>query len=260
MLEKIGLTDLQAKTYLWLLENGASTPPRLVKALGITRTNAYKVLDGLVELGLVSKNEVEKKLTYFPEDPVVLSNLAAEERNRVIALEENTNQAVFNLRRKFRQSAGGAVIKTHKGKAAVKAAYEHQAKLKQPMYFIRSRADIPVMGFEAMDYIRRLGKTFGFNRYGITPDSIDGPANPKVDKASNLTRTWMPDQDYTSPVEWSVSDGELNIIIFDKEPLAIQIKNQLIADSFLQVWKLLNKNLKANPQYKNLPQKAKREV
>jgi|SRR5579862_1140692 len=260
LLIKVGLTDLQARVYLYLLENGSTTPPQLVDKLKITRSNTYKVLDALDGFGLVSKAEVEKKLTYFPEDPIALSNLAAEERNRLIALEEHTKDAVTDLRRKFRNSSGQAVIKTKKGVAAVKAAYEEQAKLGLPLYFIKSRADIPTMGFDSMDHIRRLAKHLGLRRYGITPDSVEGPINPSIDKATNLTRTWMPEEEYTAPVEWSLAGDELNIIIFDKEPAAIKITNQQVAESFLQVWKLLDKNLRANPDYKNLPRKAKRKL
>lgn len=260
MLINIGLTGPQAQTYLWLLEHGSTTPPRLVRELKLTRTNAYKVLDSLVDLGLASKAEVRKKLTYFPEDPIALSTLAAEERNRVIALEQNTKEAVFDLRRKFKKASGGTVIKTHTGKVAVKAAYERQASLRQPMYFIKSRADIPVMGFETMDYIRRLAKSFDFIRHGITQDVAEGPVNPVIDKNSNLERTWMPAEDYTAPVEWCVAGNELNIVVFDKDPRVIQIKNSEIAEAFLQIWKMLDKNLKASPDYDKMPRRAKRAV
>lgn len=256
----IGLTDLQAQTYLWLLEHGSTTPPRLAKELKITRTNAYKVLDSLVLLGLSSKVEIRKKFTYFAEDPSTLTSLVAEERNKVIALEHNTKQVVSDLRHKFVATSGFTDIKIHKGKTEVKTAYEHQASLKQPMYFIKSRYDIPFMGFETMDYIRRLAKNLGFKRYGITQDSPEAPTNPQIDKNSSLRRTWVDSSDYTAPVEWSVAGDELNIIVFDKQPQAIQIKNAQVAEAFLQIWKLLDKNLKANPEYKNLPQKAKRAI
>lgn len=260
LLLNIGLTDLQARSYLWILEHGSTTPPRLAKELNITRTNTYKVLDSLVDMGLASKSEVQKKLTYFPEDPIALSSLVAEERNKVIALEQNTKEIVSGLRRKFRKTTSGTGVKIHQGKAAVKTAYEHQASLKQPMYFIKSRYDIPFMGYEAMDYLRRLAINLGFKRYGITQDSPEAPINPQIDKNSNLQRTWVDPTDYTAPVEWSIAGDELNITVFDKEPQTIQIKNGLVAESFVQIWKLLDKNLKANPKYKDLPHGAKRKV
>lgn len=256
----IGLTELQAQTYLWLLEHGSTTPPRLVKELKLTRTNAYKVLDSLVDLGLASKSEVQKKLTYFAEDPIALSSLAAEERNKAIALEQNTKEAVFELRRKFNKTNGGTDIKTHKGKTAVKAAYEHQAKLQEPIHFIQSRIDRVAMGFETMDYIRRLPAKFGTRRFGITPDDPLAPINPEVDARSSLTRTWISDQDYTAPVEWTVAGDELMIINFDDNASAIRIKNAVVAEGFKQLWQALDKNLRANPEYKKLPRKAARKI
>ena len=84
-----GLTKHQAKIYLFLLEHGQAAPPEISKKLALTRSNAYKILDSLVELGLVSRTEIKKKFVYHAEDPIALANLLADERNRVISLEQS---------------------------------------------------------------------------------------------------------------------------------------------------------------------------
>ncbi|MCA9881585.1 MAG: hypothetical protein KC708_01385, partial [Anaerolineae bacterium] len=87
----------------------------------------------------------------------------------------------------------------------------------------------------------------------ITPDMSTTPVNPEIDTRSNLERTWIKNEDYNAPVEWSVSGSTLLIVLFGTEPHAITITNPMIAGAFLQIWKLLNNTLKAMPYYKQLP-------
>src|SRR5688572_27750472 len=54
ILTHLGLNPTQAKAYLAIVRHGSLTPPELAKNIGETRTNAYSVLDQLVELGLAT--------------------------------------------------------------------------------------------------------------------------------------------------------------------------------------------------------------
>lgn len=257
---QIGLTKHQAAVYKYLLKHGPTPPPKLAKNLELTRSNAYKILDSLVELNLVSRSEIDKKLLYRAEDPIVLASLVAEERNRVIALEKNLKTSLKELRQDYQKTVVDNTVLTYKGSTAIKSLYEHQAGLKEPIYLIQGRADRISMGFEAMDYIRFLPSKFGTPRYGITPDLPEAPSNQKLDERTNLTRTWIDAKYYTSAVEWTVSGDELMIINFEDPVSGIRIKNPAVADAFRQLWSALDDNLRTNPSYKKLPLRAKRKV
>jgi predicted transcriptional regulator len=258
--DQIGLNKHQAAAYKFLLKNGPAPPPLIAKTLKLSRSNAYKVLDSLAEKSLVSRAEIDKKLTYKAEDPIVLTSLVSEERNKVIALERNVKNGLKELRQIYQQTVSDSAALSYRGAPAIKSLYEHQAELKQPIYIIQGRADRISMGFESMNYIRFLAKKYETPRFGITPDVPEAPDNPKLDERSNLKRTWIESGSYLSPVEWTVSGDELMIINFEDPITGIRIKDAAIADSFKQLWQALDKNLKANPQYKKLPRKAKRKV
>jgi sugar-specific transcriptional regulator TrmB len=260
LLKEIGLSELQAQTYLYLLKNGPTSPPTLTKALKITRTNAYKVLDQLLDLRLVNRSEVKKKFVFQAEDPIALASLVAEERNRVLALEKSTKTALKELRSVYQKSSANSAVQTYQGAVAVKSLYEHQANLQEPIYFVKTRADIPFMGYEAMDRIRKLPVKYGVKRYGIIPDAPEAARNNKINERSNLERTWMFPEAYTAPVEWTVSGDELMIMVFNENSTGIRIKNAVIAESFRQLWKMLDENLRANPNYQKHPLNARREV
>jgi len=255
-----GLGEAQAKVYLHLLKKGEQAPPAVAQSLKLTRTNAYKLLDSLVDMGLVRKTEVNKKFVYQAEDPIALSSIVATERNRVIALEQSVREAMHELRAAYEKSSADSDVRTFRGNQAVKSLYLNQAKRNEPIYFIKTRADIPVIGYETLDAIHHLTAKQGTQRFGITPDAPEASANPAIDRRTNLTRTWIHANDYTAPVEWTVSGDELLIIDFEKEASAIRIKNDAVAKAFKELWRLIDRNVRQATEYKKLPKQAKRKV
>ena len=260
LLTQAGLTDLQASAYLFLLERGESTPPDLAKHLNMTRSNAYKVLDSLLELQLVNRHNRKKKFVYQAADPTALASLVAEKRNSVIALEQNIREAMQQLRKTYRKGSGATAVSIRQGQEVMIQAYEQQAESGEPIYFIKSRADIPFMGYETMDRLRRLPTERGVERHGITPDSSEAVLNPAVDKRTRLTRTWIKSDAYTAPVEWAVSGNELLIQVFADGGGVIKVQDTQVAEAFRQLWQLTDKALRQDPEYKKLPQHAKRTV
>jgi predicted transcriptional regulator len=248
-----GLQPQQAELYAILLEQGKLTPPAAAAATGLSRSNAYKALDRLVELSLATKADFKKKLTYSPSNPLALATMVGEARNKITAQEEAVKVVMNQLLTQYYQKTEQPGVETVTGKTAVTAAFRQQTNLKQPVYFVRTKADIPVMSFDLMDDIRLGPSRVGQQRYGITPDVSHGPTNPTADVRSNLTRTWVKHEDYSAPVEWSVSGSMLLIVLYASEPHAIVIMNPLIAEAFRQLWSIMDVSLRAMDSYKSLP-------
>lgn len=255
-----GLSRLQAQVYLYMLDNGSISPTILTKNLNITRTNAYKVLESLEKLELVKRRTQNKKATYYPENPTALVSLIAEKRNNVIALEKSIDKAMRNLQNKYKKQKTDVRTEVLIGKDSILESYAKQVQQKQPIYFVKSRADIPFMGFEAMDEVRRKQGKLSNDRYGITPDSVEAPKNKEIDRNTNLTRTWINENDYIAPVEWSVSGDMLVIQVFEDEGKSIVIKSDIIAKAFIQLWHITDKALRSSVDYKKHPIKASRKV
>ena len=251
-----GLNEQQAKAYALLIEKGKATPPHAAKYLKTSRSNTYKILDRLVDMGLAKREEVAKKFTYFPDNPMALSNLVAEQRNLASAREDAVKAVLKDLLAKYHTHTDQPSIKIVTGREQVAEAYRHQIVQLETIYFIRSRADIPVMGFETLHNLRVMPGRHGVKRFGITPDLSTGTTPTKGPDRSNMTRTWVRQEDYEAPVEWSVSGTTLLIVIFGAEPHAITITNPLIADAFRQIWHLLDTCLRAMPYYDDLPRRA----
>lgn len=244
-----GLSEPQAQIYLFLLSNGPTAPPACAKIVGITRTNAYKVLDTLESMGLALKSERRGKILFAPANPSALTELVAKKRNEIIALEKNVKTAMSDLQHKYYKSTGLSDVAIVQGTKDIVALYEAQAMKGDDIYFIKSRADIPFFGFETIDRLRKLPAERGVRRFGITADVPEAPRNPSVDAATNLTRTWMKRENYDAPVEWTVSGDELLIHVFEGDGRSIRIKDMTVADAFAKVWKLLDTSLRNDPKY-----------
>src|SRR3989338_10227979 len=81
-LKNIGLKGSEIKVYLYLLENGVSTPPQIAKSTKIARTNTYHIVRALEEKGLIEQHKKRKRFVYLPTDPAAL--LRTLERRREI--------------------------------------------------------------------------------------------------------------------------------------------------------------------------------
>lgn len=68
-LREIGLKQNEAEIYLFLLQNGISTPPQIAKGTNIARTNCYNILKSLQEKDVVDLIEKGKRDAYVARDP-----------------------------------------------------------------------------------------------------------------------------------------------------------------------------------------------
>lgn len=258
-LQAIGLSELQARAYLYLLDYSAGRKPTQVgEALGITRTNAYKLLDSLVEFDLVRKSEVRKTYTYFAENPIALTTFVANARNQALLLEKTVKDSLGSLQKRYHRHSKLAEISSESGKAAIVRTYTRQLHPGQPLYFIKSRADVAFMSHATMHAVRTKAAGKDITRHGITPDAPEAPIDPNSDVWTGLRRTWMPLEAYKSPVEWTLSGDELAIISFVDNGKVIRIKDATIAKAFRELWQIIDSNLRANPKYATLPINAAR--
>jgi len=105
LLEKLGLSEKEAKVYLAALELGEDSVQNIAKKAGVNRATTYVILEKLMGLGLISTYEKDKKTVFVAQDPKELVNLLEEERqgieSREKELKDNLNQltAIFNMNR-----------------------------------------------------------------------------------------------------------------------------------------------------------------
>lgn len=207
LLEDIGLNSSQSDVYIFLLNNGDVNPATIATKLSLTRSNAYKVLDSLADIGLARKTEINKKFVYRAEDPIALSNIVADERNRVNALEQGIREAMQELRRTYEKTSGKTDVVIYQGDAAINSLYLQLAKRGGPTQVMKA--------------------------------SGSGTQEKPLARMSEAKYCLLPDDVYTTPVEWIVTSDELVIIDRAKEPTAMRIKSPAIAAAFSELNRII---------------------
>lgn len=73
-LKQLGFSEKKAKIYLALLDLGGASVIDIAKKAKLKRTTVYNILPELIEDGLVSKSNKQKKTIYLAEDPHIIKN------------------------------------------------------------------------------------------------------------------------------------------------------------------------------------------
>lgn len=248
-----GLNKTQAKAYLALVRNGTLTPPALATITGETRTNAYTVLDKLVEFGLAKKADKNKKLVYSVENPVALEKLAVKHRNEALQRERQVKDAMPTLLNYFYTYSEQPGVRFFQGKDGIEEIYKDQLRTKQPLYIVRSWKDRDFFGKGVYNVWRKRPAMHGIPTIMLSPDVEDANNDPALDKKLLFTRTWMQKNDYTAPVEWDIYGDKVSIISFGEEAIGMIIESPQIAEAMRQMFKLMDLGLKANPVYSKMP-------
>jgi len=82
-LMKIGLSDKEARVYIAALELGPASVQKIAQKAGVKRATTYVAIEGLIDRGLVSTSNKEKKRYFAAESPKMLFDVLEEEKKTI---------------------------------------------------------------------------------------------------------------------------------------------------------------------------------
>jgi len=241
-LTEIGFTTPQAKAYITLIKSGPITPPELAQKISESRSNTYKILDRLVEMGVVSKAKVGKKLMFRPENPIALENSIRQTRNQILEREQHIKATMPTLLSYFYTFSDQPGIRFFKGKDEVKEVFNDMLRTGKSIYLIRSPADVEFYNEKFFEAFRKKRAQRGITTHALTPDVPSAVHDPQVDSANKFIRTWIPKDAYTAAVEWNIYGDKIAVISYGEEAVATIIESPQIAASFRQLFALMAKS------------------
>lgn len=264
ILQDAGLTKAETQIYTLLIKNSPCSPPKLADLSGESRTNTYKLLDSLEELGLVTRDESQPKLRYWANNPSALLDSLKKRRTEVESAEKRFQSSLPNLVNEYMKHSQQPVVRYFYGRDGIEDVYNDQLKTKQPVTFVHSIGIRDFYGVDEMHRIRNEFPKHDIPRHAFYPDvpqpiHPDEPTTPvdESDRLMQVTRTWLDKDDLKSPVEWSVYGDKVSIISLGTEVVGMIVESKQIAQSFREILNLLDKNIKSQPDYKNLPKNLK---
>lgn len=260
ILQEAGLTKSEASAYTLLVKNSPCAPPKLAELISESRTNTYKLLDSLEEKGLVSRDETQKKLRYWANNPSALLDTLKKQRKEVESAEKRFQDSLPNMIDEYFLHSELPSIRYFHGKEGVQKVYEDQLTTGKPVTFIHSLALIKALGTEQSHLLRNEFPKRNIARHMFYADiapivSSDKPKMPiaESDRLMQTTRTWLQEGDLNEPVEWSVYGNKLSIVSLGSELIGMIIESPQIAASFRELLALLDRKVSAEAGYDKLP-------
>lgn len=148
-LQKIGLSEKEAKVYLASLELGPSPVQKISQKAKVNRATTYVVIDDLKSMGLMSTFDEGKKTYFVPEKP---ERLLVQLRSRENDIKEKINllqERLPELKSIFNVITDKPKVKYYEGKEGLKAVQDD---------FIESlKKGGEILAFLPYDQIKTLG-------------------------------------------------------------------------------------------------------
>ena len=245
LLEQIGLTQGEIKTYLALLKIGSSSTGPIAKASQVSRSKLYSILDKLEKKGLVS--HIEKKgVTYFQAtEPSKINDHLAEKEASLEKLKIDFNNFLPQLEA-LTKSKVTQKVTLYQSLKGLQTAHEHlYLKLKRGDSYVYYGAPKHQPQTHHLywqrDHLRRIKagiKCKLLYNYDTPKEVLENRNNYKGCEAR-----YMP-TNFNTPSYFAVFADTTLIVIPTDEPLVVEIVSKEIADSFMSYFNDLWKRTK----------------
>ena len=235
ILEEIGLTQGEIKTYLALLKLGSTSTGGLAKESQVSRSKLYSILDKLEKKGLASHNEKNGVTCFQASEPSKIKDYIKNKQNSIENLSKEFEKFLPTLE-KYQENQGGVQkVKIYQGMKGLITAHEHTyLKLKKgdEYYYLGIPPEQPETHhlYWQRDHLRRSKEGIGckllFNK--DTPMDIVKNRN----KFRLCEARYMP-TNVKTPAYFLIYKDTVMISIPSENPITIEITSQEIADSFM---------------------------
>lgn len=242
ILKEAGLTEGEIKVYIALLELGVSTTGPIIEKSKIARSIIYHILDKLMEKGLVSHLTKEKTKYFQAEDPTKILEYLDQKEKSFQENRKNIEESLPQLMQ-MQKMAPKSAVSIYTGIKGIRTAHEHQyKKLKKGDY----QYFLGIPGFQPdiqhtywkQDHLRRI-------KHGIKAKFLFNKDTPKEilknrNSFKEVDARYM-ETNIKTPAMFFIYKDTTLITIQHPNPVAVEIINQDIADSFLayfnEFWK-----------------------
>ncbi|MDR2063939.1 MAG: helix-turn-helix domain-containing protein [Candidatus Nomurabacteria bacterium] len=257
-LKSAGLTDLQARIYLHLIERGEQTPTEIARALSENRTTIYSAADKLASLNIVKKTEKGKITAFAPTHPSNLETLA-EKRLRIVARQtkslESALPSLINFYNEHQHAPGVTTYYGTEGAAIIRQKILDE---NATLYFVRSPYDNHENP-EALYKYRQARINKNIHAESLSPS--EHTRFPKSQSEKWLQdRTLLPPKDYDSPVEIAIFGTKVAFIDHSRDAMSTLIDSPTIADAMRQFFRFARKYIERSTDQSALSSKVEQRA
>ncbi len=241
VMSALGVSPTGVKVYWALLELGKSSADAVALRAGTYKANAYQALEKLEGLGLVTTVREGRKRLFLATDPRKLENALDEWRDsqakRYDALKGSLGLVMPRLFSAFGSVKASDEFEVYRGRQSYRALILDILKEKPSSW--KGFGNLQVLEFFPLDFSK------WFRHVKIRLFSTETPAMvERLKTAKKTTDTqvqWLPQELYM-PIVWTVFGGNLLILIYQPDIIALRIRSKDIAATFGNQFDYLWKN------------------
>ncbi len=249
-IQKMGLSDKEAKVYLYLLTSQGGYPSKVATETRLNRSTVYKILTSLSIKGLATEIEHGKKIFYQPEPLRKLEKYIDYQVERAQNAKESAIKIMPELEEMFAK-AENPKVSFYKGKEQVIEAYLRHVQIEKP-YKMTAFANVQYitkfLPEKVFNFYKKEKIRLGITARGVTSSSLSSyqfqkDIYSKVRKNIRPELRFIPEDIFPFSAEMTMFDNnKVSIIKFDEQnPIAIIIEDKMVHDMmnmlFEYVWK-----------------------
>jgi len=222
LLEQAGITALEAKIYLCLLEKGSIRAGEISRHAGIHRRSVYDAIERLIQKGLVSYIKINNRRYYEAADPQRLIELLRQK-------EDNIKQIMpeLQLLRKFSEDKKEVLF--FRGKQAIKTVFDDQIKTGKEILIFGDAVNVNEI---VKYYFPRFDKQRVEKNIKVRMLFDQTARKQKYLKKIPLAEVRFVKKGNKAPVSTNIYADKVSVIIWEQNPKAILIKEASLAKSF----------------------------
>lgn len=234
-LEQIGLSPEEAEIYLTLLNKGSLSASQIGSSTKVKRTYVYKIVEGLMQKGLVTQNKNGRTTVFAPNSPDHLLTLANKRKEQAENAHNQLEAHLGNLRTLYSSVDAKPVVQYFEGVEGIKKVYLDTLKCKGTIYALVETANVHPEIYEwvTSKYVKKRIDN-GIKVKAIVSSGAN--TNKYIEKnESELRETkTISSTKYPFKHELNIYENKVAILNHNKESelLGIIIENKLIADTF----------------------------
>ena len=239
-LQKLGLSQKEARLYLVALENGPATISKLAQKSDLKRGTIYEFLGGMLEKGLLEVSISGKRKLYGAVQPQKLKKIIDRQK-------EILDNLIPDLSLLTSTSPAKPKIKFYEGKEGLVAAYYEMLDLPDGS---------EVLGFATFEGIYKLFSESAISTYikkrvakkikqKLIMPTDEYAHNHLNDNKQELRQTLMiPKNKFSITNEINIYQDKVAIISLGEEKVGVIIESKQIADTQRAIFNLLWNNLR----------------
>jgi sugar-specific transcriptional regulator TrmB len=235
-LKKIGLNKSEIIVYLFLLEEGLSTPPQISSGTRIARTNCYNILLSLKQKGLVEPQQRQKRKAYLATDPQSLMQ-SIEKKKEII------EQILPDLRSIHTYQKNKPKIKFYEGWEEVKEIYRNSLEAKE-IFAIGSTKGISDIDTKFFDIYRTQIK----EKQIVYHDILSHSSRADIQVTKELLKgyydvTIVPSQYKNFQTDILIWGDNIALITLEEPIFGTVLTNKLLAETFRIIFNLMKEGI-----------------